>query len=1667
MRVPKQKHNASSKQVPHHSVVGASDRQPGKSPQQSQLVQTLSRVGNAANAGNHAALLNRVPGPQQSSNKNLLLHLQRQYGNSYVNQVVNQAQHNDSGSSQQPPIQTKLTIGPVGDKYEREADRTASEVVQRINAPSPVQSSPTQAIQREKMPEEELQKKPQITAIQREVMPGEDEQQAQMKPGADLVQAKKPEEEDKQKQAAKKTALAAPPKPKKIEEEDKKKVLRKQAASNPSKSKKEEEDKLKHLQKKSDTQAEQGHKDEDEDKLNHLQKKADASAKKGMKEEDEDKLPVQKKSHPDAGSAKKPEEDDEKHLMQAKSEVSAGHQDKDEEDKMAQMQPLVQRRTGEGGTAATPDIESSIKHARGKGRPIPDHVRGSMEQAFGADFSGVKVHTDTHADHLNRSIQARAFTTGQDVFFRQGEFALGSKRGQELLAHELTHVVQQNGNAVQPKSLAKQEKNKANKLQSKTKFNESAEQTAIPEQKAQAGSTHLAPIAAPADTSGQEDLQQQPLEPEAGIGEFEVQRQEAAGDAAPNSPDADLAYQEVVSQAQGVGTKEKEHQPAEEKSQEAQAAAEPPSNEVESKAQDKQVDEMEQAPTPTFDPAAFKKALMDKIKDAAPKNLGEADKFKDSNKLESVKNDVTGKVDEAQKDSQGPLEEKTKAPPDTSGITPKPVTPLPPNQPGETPSINGAEKAAPKSKGQSEVEAPAQARSQSLDQQLAEADITEEQLAKSNEPQFQSALDSKKTAQAHSQTAPQAYRQGEQSQLSQAESTAAGTAQEKLQGMHDKRSQSLDQVTGKQVEGKGKDEESRTKIAGDIDKIYTTTKDKVDTKLAKLTTDVETEFDKGAAEAKKGFEEYVAQKMEAYKAKRYSEWGPFGWLRWIGDQLFGMPEEVNRFYEEGRVLYLKNMDGVIDKVVAIVGTGLTEAKNDVADGRKQVKEYVAKLPEDLKQVGVEAAEDIQSKFDGLEQDIDNKQDELIDTLAQKYKENLDAIDARIKEMQEENKGLIIKAIEFIVGVIKTIIELAKMLFQVLMRIASVIGDILKDPIGFLSNVFNALKQGFLNFVKNIGKHLMHGLLIWLTGALAGANIQMPTSLDPQGIFTLVMQVLGVGYDAIRGKAVKRLGKGGEATVSYLEKDDSMFRTMATQGVAGVWQVIKERLGDLKAMVLDPIMKFLTENVIQAGVQWIISLMTPASGFIAACKAIYNIVKFFIDHAKQIADLINSILDAIALVASGAIDKAAQAIEDSLAKAIPVAIGFLASILGLGGISEKVQSIIKKMRQPIDKAIDWVIDQGMKAYKKVSNKFKKSKLGKKLSTAKKKAKQKLKAAKQWGKNKQKAAKQWFEKKKGEAKDKTGKYSKPDKRATEQKEALKQGVAAADQLLLDQKISLEQVKKHLPGIKTKYQLASLKLVIDNETAKEETVHIQGKINPEENGPRRKRRKKQYEKDLTVQTNYVTLRMSKKEEGSGDEEENQFIVNALTAEGRDRPPVWIEGLKQENQGQHKVAWVAIHSALKLCNGKNLEEAKTKMDEITKNSGIMLDDNEVKVESVNKKNYPTKAKELIEKAHKYLTSRQKDSPSWKSTDPKELAGKGEIALKEQLKGWQQATDLNEDGVKSLLEQMTTLFDVTGRQGKELIDVKNRAKKELNIHNSKLYTKFQKQVDDWVDSHK
>lgn len=98
---------------------------------------------------------------------------------------------------------------------------------------------------------------------------------------------------------------------------------------------------------------------------------------------------------------------------------------------------------GRDGGQASHATGEAIHRAKGGGRPLPEGLRGKMEQGFGADFSQVRVHADGEAQALNKNVGAKAFTTGSDIFFGKSGFNPASSSGQELLAHELTHVVQQ------------------------------------------------------------------------------------------------------------------------------------------------------------------------------------------------------------------------------------------------------------------------------------------------------------------------------------------------------------------------------------------------------------------------------------------------------------------------------------------------------------------------------------------------------------------------------------------------------------------------------------------------------------------------------------------------------------------------------------------------------------------------------------------------------------------------------------------------------------------------------------------------------------------------------------------------------------------------------------------------------------------------------------------------------------------------------------------------------------------------------------------------------------------------------------------------------------------------------------------------------------------------
>jgi len=169
---------------------------------------------------------------------------------------------------------------------------------------------------------------------------------------------------------------------------------------------------------------------------------------KVQRQEEEEEL--QMKSH----LQRQPEEEEE--ILQGKFEADVIQRQIPEEDELM-TKPAIQRIGLKGGEVDS-DLEASIQQASGSGQPLPGSVRGPAENVLGADFGHVKVHTGSESDSFNSSLQSRAFTTESNIFFKQGEYNPVSSGGQELIAHELTHVVQQGAGKLKTSSNQSSEK---------------------------------------------------------------------------------------------------------------------------------------------------------------------------------------------------------------------------------------------------------------------------------------------------------------------------------------------------------------------------------------------------------------------------------------------------------------------------------------------------------------------------------------------------------------------------------------------------------------------------------------------------------------------------------------------------------------------------------------------------------------------------------------------------------------------------------------------------------------------------------------------------------------------------------------------------------------------------------------------------------------------------------------------------------------------------------------------------------------------------------------------------------------------------------------------------------------------------------------------------------
>lgn len=390
-----------------------------------------------------------------------ILYVQRTIGNQAVGRI----------------IQAKLRVGQPGDKYEREADRVAEQV---MRMPEP--RAQRQAEEEEKE-EEVLRAKPlakQITPlIQRQVEEEEEEEGIQTKPIASqitpLIQRQaEPEEEEKEPIQMQLVSLGHPILQKQEEPEEEEETVQPKeltghtpgVSPNDILHRQPDEEEEEPIQAKSLIQKQLEEEEEEEVQAKSLIQ---------LQAEKEEEEPVQTKpianqithliqrqAEPELEEEEPIQEltiqrqEEEKEEEGAVQELAIQRQEEgEEEEEEVQRKSLIQRQAEKEEELvqaksentferiAPASLENTIRGSKTSGVPLTDQTRAEMETHFGADFSKVRIHNDAGTTQMNRAVSAQAFTHGSHIYFGAGNYNPQNSAGKRLLAHELTHVVQQ------------------------------------------------------------------------------------------------------------------------------------------------------------------------------------------------------------------------------------------------------------------------------------------------------------------------------------------------------------------------------------------------------------------------------------------------------------------------------------------------------------------------------------------------------------------------------------------------------------------------------------------------------------------------------------------------------------------------------------------------------------------------------------------------------------------------------------------------------------------------------------------------------------------------------------------------------------------------------------------------------------------------------------------------------------------------------------------------------------------------------------------------------------------------------------------------------------------------------------------------------------------------
>jgi phage-related protein len=307
--------------------------------------------------------------------------------------------------------------------------------------------------------------------------------------------------------------------------------------------------------------------------------------------------------------------------------------------------------------------------------------------------------------------------------------------------------------------------------------------------------------------------------------------------------------------------------------------------------------------------------------------------------------------------------------------------------------------------------------------------------------------------------------------------------------------------------------------------------------------------------------------------------------------------------------------------------------------------------------------------------------------------------------------------EPIARLIAFVIEIIKIVIDVIMQIMNFPTDLIRniiakamlaiemikrDPIGFLKNLLKAIKEGFTQFFTNIVEHLIFGLTGWLMSELKDAGVPELKDTTLRGVITWILAVLDLSMETIWKKLAEHPKIGPQkvakirSVINTLEGIWTFIKDVQERGIQAIWDKIKEQLTNLWDTVLSSVKNWVMEQIVNKVTAKLLSMLDPTGimAVINSAIALYKAIQSFIKYLREMLQVVNSFVEGVVEIASGNTARAANFLEGALHRAMPIVIGFLANQVGLGGIGHRIGELIVSARALVDEAITWLVNKAV-------------------------------------------------------------------------------------------------------------------------------------------------------------------------------------------------------------------------------------------------------------------------------------------------------------------------------------------------------------------------------------